>query len=172
MLCSIREIDYAVAHRRFHIDREIDEELAATVVEILLRAEELSPKEDFTIYLNTEGGTVSSAFAIANILRTMPYNVTCHCLGEVASAGIFILASCDTRMAGPDTHFLWHGIYWAPESESPEGLLSDAEHLKKYERMGIKRLKEWTCNPDIFNFLGNKRWFNVKEAKKVNLLNA
>jgi len=171
MIGFIKDIEYFVKHRRFYVDCEIEEELASTLIEVLIRCKVEDRHIPVDLFISNGTGNVPSVLAIANVMQKMPYEIKGHALGIIGTSGIMLLAACDVRTAGQDTHFFWSGVFLDPEEDSPEGLQRDAQHLNKYETMCIKRLRGWTENRDILKFLDGKKWFNARDAKKAKILN-
>lgn len=165
------DLEYWVAHRRYYLFGEIDHETVLPAVEVLVRCCEANPSAPFHLYLNTGGGSVADAMALCDTIREQPYTVTGIALGEVASAGLFLLGACDVRAATPSTWFLWHSIYWSEhEGETPTEMARDARHMQNYDKMLRGLLDEWTGRKGFCAGLGERKWFGVKEAKKMGLL--
>lgn len=64
--------------------------------------------ETVTIYLNSEGGSVTQAFAIYNAIRAMKSMVRIVAWGEVSSAASMILQGGDDRIMAPDCEMMVH----------------------------------------------------------------
>ena len=169
---DIALIEYAVRKRRFFIVGEITEVLMMHVSEVLIRAQSSAHNKKLTLYLNTGGGNVCDAIGFCNLLRSMPYEIECICMGEVASAGLYIVAACDTRLSLASTYFLWHNMYWTAEGKSPEEMRQDSSHLVEFSKHVGKLLAEWTGNPKILKDLGPRLWFDVPKARALGILNA
>jgi len=171
IVLDLGSITYAAKQRRLYIIGEITDTLMANATETLILAEQESPSKSLEIIMNTGGGDLTAAIGFCDILRSMPYEVIITCMGEVASAGIFILAAGDTRQSLPNTCFLWHGIFWSPEGRTPSEMTSDSIHFNEFKRACDRMLMEWTGNPRILQDLGPRRWFNTQEATTLGLLN-
>jgi len=66
--------------------------------------------EHVYLALSTPGGSVMNGLNIYNILRAMPFEVTTHNVGNVASIGNAIFLAGDERYACPNTTFMFHGV--------------------------------------------------------------
>lgn len=169
---DLGSITYAAKQRRLYIVGEITDISMMNATETLILAEKEFRTRPFEIIMNTGGGDVTAALGFCDLLRSMPYEITTTCMGEVASAGIFILAAADIRQSLPNTSFLWHGVFWNGDGRTPEEMNQDAVHFVKFEQACSLSLQEWTDNPRIMEDLGPRRWFNNNEAKTMGLLNA
>lgn len=165
-------INYAVKQRRFYIVGEINEMLMTNAIEFMIqcKAAKIRTKK-VTFYLNTAGGSVPDAFAFCDMLRSMPYEVECICMGEVCSSGIFIVSSCDKRRSLPNTSFLWHGLSWSGDGSSPKDMQQDSQHFANYSKKAETFLRECTGNQKIMQDLGPRSWFDVAKAQTMGILN-
>jgi ATP-dependent Clp protease protease subunit len=89
---------------------EITEELCSEAIGRiamldLLGADELKP---IVVLINTEGGSVASAFGVANVIESCVCPVTTVCIGSALSAGSIILISGKTRYAVPHSEIMMH----------------------------------------------------------------
>jgi len=64
--------------------------------------------DTITLYLNTPGGMVDSAFMIVDAIKASKARVTAYLSGTVASAGTIIALSCDKVEAADHTSFMAH----------------------------------------------------------------
>jgi ATP-dependent Clp protease, protease subunit len=72
---------------------EIDDDLANAVTAQLLFLENEDPEKDVTMYINTPGGSVTSALAIYDVMQYIAPRVGTICLGMAASGGSLLLAA-------------------------------------------------------------------------------
>ncbi len=71
----------------------IDDNVASLVCSQLLFLESENPKKDISLYINSPGGVVTSAFAMLDTMRYVKPDISTLCLGLAASAGSMILAA-------------------------------------------------------------------------------
>lgn len=77
------------------------------------------------IYLNSDGGSVTQAFAIYDSIKLMKNHVTIYVFGEASSSGAIILQAADERVMTPNSICLVH-----EGSES----LGDDDHPRNVKR--------------------------------------
>lgn len=102
----------------------VDDKLAARVINELLLLEADDAEKPITIYLNSPGGSVTSGFAIYDMMRFVAPRVRVVCSGLTASIGTVILlgAAKEDRLALPNTRLLIHqpliaGNVYGPASD-------------------------------------------------------
>lgn len=61
-----------------------------------------------TIYINTPGGMIDSAFMIVDAIKSSKAKVTAYLTGTVASAGTIIALACDNLIVADHTGFMIH----------------------------------------------------------------
>lgn len=71
----------------------IDDTIASLIVAQLLFLEQEDSKKDIMLYVNSPGGSVSSAMAIIDTMNFIKCDVSTICIGLAASAGAVILSS-------------------------------------------------------------------------------
>ncbi len=72
---------------------EIEDTLASCIVAQLLFLEQADPHSDIDMYIMSPGGSVSSAFAIYDIMTNLKCDVATLCIGSAASAAAFLLGA-------------------------------------------------------------------------------
>lgn len=102
----------------------VDDKLAARVIHELLLLEADDAEKPITLYLNSPGGSVTSGFAIYDMMRFIAPRVRVVCSGLTASIGTVILlgAAKEDRLALPNTRLLIHqpliaGNVYGPASD-------------------------------------------------------
>ena len=70
--------------------------------------ENLGDVENITLYINSPGGSVFSAIAIANTLKNHKAKVTANIDGIAASAATIITSACDVVRMPKNAHFMIH----------------------------------------------------------------
>ncbi|MFO0949434.1 MAG: ATP-dependent Clp protease proteolytic subunit [Planctomycetota bacterium] len=73
--------------------------------------------EEFTLYLDSAGGSVYAALTIAGMIRSRKHKVTAIVLGECSSSAILIFAACQRRLVSPRSVFLFHRVKWRSEKD-------------------------------------------------------
>lgn len=153
--------------RILYIDREIDESIIDLIKWIMRWNEEDSVRKlkkdqrvPIRIIINSVGGHLVEAMAVANaisISETPVYGIN---IGECASAASLIYVHCHRRFAFPNSYFLLHqgcGGYYGSYRES----LPHAEHWKalveQTKEMYIKALN--ITDVDKFLQMFDNEWF-------------
>ncbi|MEI6266532.1 MAG: ATP-dependent Clp protease proteolytic subunit [bacterium] len=112
----------------------IDDTVANLVIAQLLYLESIDTKKDITMYINSPGGSVSSAMAIYDTMQYLKPDVSTVCLGMSASAAALLLSSGakGKRFSLPNSRVLIH----QPLVEGMAGQATDIEiHTKELLRI-------------------------------------
>ena len=90
----------------------INDPLANTVIAQLLFLESQDPKKDIQLYINSPGGSVSSALAIYDTMQYIKPAVSTICVGLAASGGALLLAAGTKgkRYALPNAEIMIHQV--------------------------------------------------------------
>ncbi|TDX48812.1 ATP-dependent Clp endopeptidase proteolytic subunit ClpP [Orenia marismortui] len=88
----------------------IDDKVANSVIAQLLFLEAEDPDKDIYIYINSPGGSVTSALAMYDTIQYIKPDVSTICMGLAASAGALLLASgaSGKRYALPYSRIMIH----------------------------------------------------------------
>lgn len=108
----------------------INDPLANTVIAQLLFLESQDPKKDIQLYINSPGGSVSSALAIYDTMQYIKPLVSTICVGMAASGGALLLAAGakGKRYSLPNAEIMIHQIM----AGGIEGQASDIEISAKH----------------------------------------
>ncbi len=89
---------------------EIDDISANLVIAQLLHLESEDPGKDISLYINSPGGSVTSALAMYDTIQYIRSDVSTICIGQCASAAAVLLASgaAGKRFALPNSRVLIH----------------------------------------------------------------
>ncbi|MDD5692976.1 MAG: ATP-dependent Clp protease proteolytic subunit [Patescibacteria group bacterium] len=111
----------------------IDDTVANTIIAQLLFLEHTDSKKDITLYINSPGGSVTSALAIYDTIQYVRPDVSTVCVGMAASAAAIILTSGakKKRFSLPNSKIMIH----QPIVSGMEGQVTDIEiHAKELLR--------------------------------------
>ena len=108
----------------------INDPLANTVIAQLLFLESQDPKKDIQLYINSPGGSVSSALAIYDTMQYIKPLVSTICVGMAASGGALLLAAGakGKRYSLPNAEIMIHQVM----AGGIEGQASDIEISAKH----------------------------------------
>jgi len=99
---------------------EVNDTLANLVTAQLLHLEAEDPDKDVCVYINSPGGSVSSALGIYDTMQVVAPDVSTVCLGMAASAAAVLLAggAPGKRMALPNSRILIHQPHGGAQGQS------------------------------------------------------
>ena len=88
----------------------IDDDMANIIVAQLLFLQSIDPKKDISLYINSPGGSVTSALAILDTMNHIKNNISTVCVGLAASAGALLLSSGERgkRYSLPNSEIMIH----------------------------------------------------------------
>lgn len=72
---------------------QIEDHMVNVVIAQMLFLESENPSKEISLYINSPGGSVSSAMAIYDTMQFVKSDVRTLCLGQAASAGALLLAA-------------------------------------------------------------------------------
>src|SRR3989344_5333640 len=100
----------------------INDAVANTVIAQLLFLQHEDPKKDINLYINSPGGSVSSALAIYDAMQYVKPDVSTICVGFAASAAAVLLASGmrGKRLALPNAEIMIHQVFGAMEGQASD----------------------------------------------------
>ncbi len=98
----------------------INDEIANLMMAQLLHLEGEDPEKDIALYINSPGGSVTSALAILDTIEFIRPDVSTFCMGQAASAAAILLAagSHGKRFALPHSRVLLHQPSGGAEGQS------------------------------------------------------
>lgn len=108
----------------------IDDGVANAIIAQLLFLEQQNPKEDIKIYINSPGGSVSSALAIYDTMQYIRPDVQTICIGLAASAAALLLASGKKgkRFVLPNSEVMIHQVMGGASGQAAD-INIHAQHI-------------------------------------------
>lgn len=119
---------------------EINDASASLVVAQLLHLEGQDPDKDISLYINSPGGSVTSAMAIYDTMNYIKCDVSTICIGIAASAASLLLAAGakGKRFALPNSEIMIHQPLGGTRGQASD-IKIHAEHILK-TRDNINRI--------------------------------
>jgi len=123
--------------RIIFIGSPIDDGVANTVIAQLLFLESQNAKEDIKMYINSPGGSVTSALAIYDTMQYVKSDIQTICIGMAASAAALLLASGKKgkRMALPNSEVMIHQVLGGTSGQATDIDIHARHILKTRERL-------------------------------------
>src|SRR3989339_1667662 len=111
--------------RSIIISSAVDSKLADRVMKHILILEELDPKKEIKVFINSPGGEIYSGFAICDLLSFVSCPVTTIVTGLAASMGSILSLFGDDgrRFATPNSRIMIH----QPLLSGAQGQITDLE---------------------------------------------
>jgi ATP-dependent Clp protease protease subunit len=115
----------------------IDDDTANIVIAQLLFLDSQDSKEDIRMYINSPGGSVTSALAIYDTMQYVRADVSTICVGLAASAGAVLLAAGakGKRMALPNSEVMIHQVLGGAQGQATEVEIHARHILKTRDRL-------------------------------------
>lgn len=159
--------------RIIFLGEPIDDNVANILIAQLLFLDADNNKEDIKIYVNSPGGSVTSALALYDTIQHVKSDVATICVGQAASAAAVLLAAGTNgkRYALPNARIMIHQVMGGVEGQQKDIEIQAKEIsrikdqinliLSKHTGQSIKRI-ETDSDRDYF--------MNADEAKKYGLI--
>jgi ATP-dependent Clp protease, protease subunit len=118
--------------RIIFLGEPIDDAVANTLIAQLLFLDAESTKEDIKIYINSPGGSVTSAMAMYDTMQHVKADVATICLGQAASAAAVLLAAGakGKRFALPNARIMIHQVMGGVEGQQKDIEIQAKEMLR------------------------------------------
>ncbi|MGL4463179.1 MAG: ATP-dependent Clp protease proteolytic subunit [Planctomycetia bacterium] len=94
---------------------ELFEETEQDVIQSLL---DVDFDGEVTLYIDSGGGSVYTAMAVATLIRYRRLKATAVVIGECSSSALLVFAACQKRLVTPRSTFLFHRVKWRSEKDT------------------------------------------------------
>lgn len=152
---------------------EINDKSADLIVAQLLHLAYEDSDKDIHFYINSPGGSVSSALAIYDTMNFIKSDVATICTGLAASGGALLLAAGTPgkRMAMPNSKIMIHQPLGGARGDAVNIQIQAKEILKTKKHLN-ELLAKFTGQPleEIEKATDRDKWFNSPEAKEFGLV--
>jgi ATP-dependent Clp protease protease subunit len=158
---------------------EIDDENIKPIIEWILYENFVTKKKkkELLLMICSEGGDMSSAFALIDVMKSSNIFIKTVGLGQVASAGllIFLAGTPGRRVLTPNTSILSHQWAWGSDGKAHELFATMREFDLTQKRM-MAHYKECTglAEDEIKTALlpPHDVWLSAEEALALNVCDA
>lgn len=158
---------------------EIDQDSVRPVIEWILHENYVSKKKrkELLLMICSEGGDMSTAFALIDTMRSSQIHIKTVGLGCIASAGlmIFLAGSPGRRVLTPYTSILSHQFSWGSDGKAHELFATMKEFSLTQTRM-LQHYKESTglTEEEIRTALlpPHDVWLSAEEALALHICDA
>jgi ATP-dependent Clp protease protease subunit len=115
----------------------IDDVSANIIIAQLLFLDSQNAKEDIKLYINSPGGSVTSALAIYDTMQFVKADVSTICIGIAASAAALLLSSGakGKRIALPNSEVMIHQVMGGAQGQATDIDIHARHILKTKERL-------------------------------------
>ena len=129
--------------------------------------ENLGDVESITLHINSPGGSVFSAVAIANTLKNHKAKITANIDGLAASAATIITSACDTVRMPKNALFMVHNPITFAYGNNQD-MQKKLEMLNKVKNSIIETYlnKAKTDKETLSELMDNETWMSAEEAKE------
>ena len=133
--------------------------------------ENLGDVENITLHINSPGGSVFSAVAIANTLKNHKAKITANIDGLAASAATIITSACDTVRMPKNALFMVHNPITFAYGNNQD-MQKTLEMLNKVKNSIIETYlnKAKTDKETLSKLMDNETWMSAEEAKEYGFI--
>lgn len=118
--------------RIIFLGEPIDDAVANTLIAQLLFLDAENSKEEIKIYINSPGGSVTSAMAMYDTIQHVKSDVATICVGQAASAAAVLLSAGakGKRFALPNARIMIHQVMGGVEGQQTDVEIQAREMLR------------------------------------------
>jgi len=145
---------------------EITQEYVYLLILQLRYLQTIEPEKEITIYINSQGGEVTSGLALYDVMKAIKSPIRTVCIGQASSMGALLFVSGNKREMLPHARVMVHD----PRVERIGGTALEIEERSK-DIMRVRKLTaaiiaEYTGKTldEILDKTATDSFFNAKEA--------
>ena len=159
--------------RIIFLGEPIDDHIANLAIAQLLFLDAEDPKKEIKIYINSPGGSVTSALAIYDTMQYVKANVATICIGQAASAAAVLMAAGEKgkRYSLPNSRILIHQVMGGAEGQAKDVAIQTKEMMRVKEQVD-RILSKHTGQPikKIETDTDRDFFMTAEEAKKYGVV--
>lgn len=151
----------------------IDDNVANIVIAQLLFLENEDPKKDIKLYINSPGGSVTSAMAMYDTMNHIKPDVSTVCVGIAASAAAVLLAAGakGKRFCLPNSEVMIHQVMGGTEGQASDIEIAAKHILRTKENLNKILAKATGKTPQQIEKDADRDYYmTAEEAKKYGLI--
>lgn len=156
--------------RIIYLSGGIDENIAQEVNIEMLRMQREDPLEDITLVVDSYGGDLFAAFAIADMMDIITCDIRTICIGKAMSAGQFIFSSGakGKRFMSKHARLMVHNPIAGYEGSVPD-IEIEVEELLKCRELFLTHMAVKSGNSVEFikDLINRNRYIDTEEAIKL-----
>lgn len=151
----------------------IDDHTANIIIAQLLFLENEDPKKDIKLYINSPGGSVTSAMAIYDTMNHVKPDVSTVCVGIAASAAAVLLSSGakGKRFCLPNSEVMIHQVMGGVEGQASDIAITAKHILRTKENLNKILAKNTGKTPAQIEKDSDRDYYMTSdEAKKYGII--
>ena len=151
----------------------IDDNVANIVIAQLLFLENEDPTKDIKLYINSPGGSVTSAMAIYDTMNHVKPDVSTVCVGIAASAAAVLLSSGEKgkRFCLPNSEVMIHQVMGGVEGQASDIAITAKHILRTKENLNRILAKNSGKTPAQIEKDSDRDYYmTADEAKKYGII--
>lgn len=151
----------------------IDDHVANIVIAQLIHLEHADPKKDIMLYINSPGGSVTSAMAIFDTMNHIKPDVSTVCVGIAASAAAVLLSSGakGKRFCLPNSEVMIHQVMGGVEGQASDIAITAKHILRTKENLNKILAKNTGKTPSEIEKDSDRDYYmTADEAKKYGIV--
>lgn len=159
----IRSYVEPIAHKyHIRIDRDIEE--PSRLQEEIVQIRQANENDIIHVYINSNGGYVSTLGSILSALEQSPASITCELELDAASAATFIFLSADNWIVSDNASMMIHEFQYGTSGTSSNIKRQVDHQTRQCERMVRKYYKHFLSEEEIEDVLsGGEIYLNADE---------
>lgn len=159
--------------RIIFLGEPINDAVSNTLIAQLLFLDAENNKEDIKIYINSPGGSVTSAMAMYDTIQHIKSEVATICVGQAASAAAVLLAAgtAGKRFALPNSRIMIHQVMGGVEGQQTDVEIQAREMLRIKNQINEILAKHTGQNlKTIEKDTDRDKFMTPEEAKKYGII--
>ena len=155
------------------ISGEVNDEMANAICAQLLFLQSQDAKKEISVYVNSQGGSVTAGLAIYDTMQFVKCPIATYCIGQAASMGAVLLTAGakGRRFALPNARIMIHQPWGGAEGKASDIEITAKEILRLKEILnGILAKHSGQKMADVVKDTDRDHFMSAEEAKKWGLI--